>query len=86
VILRRRYRRRQVTEAELFETGKKTFLLLAAKHPEHEFRGVRRAAPCHHRQNEAGEIGVIEICDDAPSQPFCLVNAAALPSAHVLSG
>src|SRR5260221_14465877 len=63
-------------KAELFQAGQKTFLLLAAKHPEYEFRGVSSAAPRHHGENKAREIGVIEVGDAAPSQPFCLVGAA----------
>src|ERR1700730_4666069 len=76
VILRRGHRRRQLRKPELFETRQKALLLLAAKHPEHEFRGVSCAAPRHHGEHEAREIGVIEVGDAAPSQPFRLVCAA----------
>src|SRR3979411_1168480 len=48
MILRRCHRRRQMAEAEFLQTGQKALLLLAAKDPEHEFRGVSRPAPRHH--------------------------------------
>ena len=70
MILRRRHRRRQLAQPEFFEARQETFLLLAAKHPEHEFRGIRCAAPRHHGEDEAGEKGMIEIGDAAPSQPL----------------
>jgi hypothetical protein len=70
MILRRCHRRRQMTETEFFQARQEALLLLAAKHPEHEFRGVCGAAPCHDRENEAGEIGMIEIGDAPPSQPL----------------
>ena len=84
MILRGRHRRRQMAEAEFFQARQETFLLLAAKHPEHEFGGVGRAAPRHHRQNEAGEIGVIEIGDAAPSQPLRFLRVA-VPGPSVIS-
>ena len=43
MVLRGRHRRRQMAKAELLEARQEAFLLLAAKHPEHEFRGVRRS-------------------------------------------
>ena len=70
MILRRRDRRRQMAEAEFFQAGQKALLLLAAKHPEHEFRGIGGPAPRHDGEDQAGEIGVIEIGDAAPSQPL----------------
>ena len=73
MILRGRHRRRQMAEAEFFEAGQEAFLLLAAKHPEHEFGGVSRAAPRHHGQDEAGEKGMIEIGDAAPALPLRLL-------------
>src|SRR5216683_6475819 len=47
MILRGGDRRRQVAEAEFFQTGQETLLLLTAKNPEYEFRGGVRAAPGH---------------------------------------
>src|ERR1019366_319059 len=76
MILRGGDRRRQMAEAEFLQTRQKAFLLLTAKYPEHEFSGVSAPAPRHHRQNEAGEIGVIEIGDTAPSQPLRLLRVA----------
>src|SRR6266853_5683516 len=61
MILRRRHRRRQMAEAEFFQAGQETLLLLAAKHPEHEFRGIRCSAPRHHGKNKAGEIAMIKL-------------------------
>src|ERR1700738_1359407 len=84
MISRPRHRRRQMAEAEFFQAGQEAFLLLAAKNPEHEFRGVGGAAARHHGQNEAGEISMIEVGDAAPSQPFCLVRAVP-NSAHFRS-
>jgi len=40
MILRRRHRRRQVAQAQLLQPGQEAFLLLAAKYPEHELRGI----------------------------------------------
>ena len=81
MILRGGHRRRQVAEAELFQARQEALLLLAAKHPEHELRGIGGAAPRHHGENEAGEIGMIEIGDAAPSQPFApLLRIRALRS------
>src|SRR3954452_9739256 len=77
---------RQLAQTELFQTGEKTFLLMAAKYPEHEFRGVSRAAPRHHGQNETGEIGVVEIGDAAPSRPPCFARVNIRACAHVLFG
>ena len=45
MILRGRDRRRQMIEAELFKPRQEALLLLAAKHAEDEFGGIRRAAP-----------------------------------------
>ena len=75
MILRRSDRRRQMAEAELVEARQEALLLLATKHPEHEFGGIRCAAPRHHQQNEAGELGVIEVGDTSPAQPFCRLRA-----------
>ncbi len=75
MILRRRHRRRQMIDTEFHETWEETFLLLAAKHPEDKFSGIRRAAPRHHGENEPGEISVVEIGDAAPFQPLCLLGA-----------
>ena len=75
VVLRRRHRRRQIAEAQLFKAGQEALLLLAAKHPEHEFGGIGRAAPRDHGEDQAGEIGVVEVGDAAPSQPFRLARA-----------
>src|SRR6185312_14967629 len=86
VILRRRHRRRQMAEPELFQTRQKAFLLLAAEYPENEFRRIQRSAPRHHGENEPGKIGMIEIGDAAPFRPLRLMRAAltafhlALPS------
>src|ERR1700722_16616881 len=71
MILRGGHCRRQVAEAEFVEAGQEALLLLAAKHPEHEFRGVRDPAPRHHGENEAGKTGVIEVGDTPPAQPLC---------------
>src|SRR5258707_15853329 len=76
VILRRRHRRRQVADPKFFEARQKALLLLTAKHPEYEFGGVRRPAPRHHGQNEAGEIGVVEFSHAAPFQPLRFARAA----------
>ena len=67
MILRCRYRRRQVAQAEFFQPGQETLLLLTAKNPEHEFCGIGGPAPRHHGENEPGKIGMIEIGDTAPS-------------------
>src|SRR5258708_39747425 len=61
MILRRRHRRPQVAQAEFFQSRQKALLLLTAKNPEYEFRGVSRPAPHHHGQNEAGEISMIKL-------------------------
>ncbi len=74
MILRRGHRRRQMAEAEFFQARQKTLLLLAAKHPEHEFRGIRGAAPGHHGQHQTGEIGMVEIGDAAPFPPLRLLR------------
>src|SRR2546423_2819793 len=68
--LRRRDRRRQMIEAELYEPRQEALLLLATKHPEHEFGRVGRAAPADDGENEAGEKRMIEIGDAAPSCPL----------------
>jgi len=47
VVLRRRDGVRQATQPELFQTGQKTFMLLTAKHPEHEFGSLGGASPRH---------------------------------------
>src|ERR1700722_5021169 len=75
MILRGSDRGRQASQAELFEAGQKALLLLAAKHPEYEFRGIGRSAPRHQTKDQAGEIGVIEIGDAAPSLPLRLLSA-----------
>ena len=75
MVLRGCYGRRQVSEAELFETRQETLLLLAAKEAKHELGGVRSPAPRHHRENEAGEISVIKLGDTSPSLPFGLLCA-----------
>ena len=77
MILRRRHRRRQMAEAEFFQAGQETLLLLAAKNPEHEFRGIGGPAPRHNGEDQAGEKRVIEVGDTAPSQPFRLVRSSA---------
>jgi hypothetical protein len=82
MILRRGYRRRQVAEAEFFQSRQEPLLLLAAENPEHEFGGVRRAAPRHHGEDQAGEIRVVEIGDAAPSPPGRLARVAVL--GHVI--
>src|SRR5882672_5647620 len=79
MILRGSDRRRQMAQAELLEARQEALLLLAAKHPEHELGGIHRAAPRHHGEDEAGEIGVIEIGDAAPSRPLRL-RAFFLPT------
>ena len=79
MVLRGRDCRRQVTEAEFLKARQETLLLLAAKNPEHEFGGIGRAAAAHHGQNQAGEIGVIEIGDAAPSPPLRLPGALGRP-------
>src|SRR3981081_15691 len=68
-------RRRRPAQAQLLQPGQEAFLLLAAKYPEHELRGIRRAAPRHHSENESGEIGVIEVGDAAPFLPLRLAAA-----------
>src|SRR5882724_7938235 len=70
MILRGSDRGRQMAQAELLQARQEALLLLAAKHPEHELSRIRRAAPRHHGEDEAGEIGVIEIGDAAPFQPL----------------
>src|SRR5260370_25360717 len=77
MILRRRHRRRQMAEAEFFQAGQETLLLLTAKHPEHEFAGSDGPAPRHDGEDQAGEKSVIEVGDPAPSQPFRLVRSSA---------
>jgi hypothetical protein len=81
MVLRRRHCRRQVTQPELFEARQEALLLLAAEDPKYEFRGIGPPAPRHHRQNKAGEIGMIELGDAAPFQPLRFTRAA-LPIAH----
>src|SRR5262249_8067492 len=81
VILRGCNGRRKMVEAKLLQARQESLLLLAAEYAEDEFGGIRRAAPRHHREDEAGEEGVIEIGDAAPSQPLSL--ARVLPGGHV---
>ena len=78
MILRGGHRRRQMPKPELFQAGQEALLLLAAKHPEHEFGCIRHAAPRHHGEDQAGEIGVVEVGDAAPFPPlhfFSLLRA-----------
>jgi hypothetical protein len=70
MILSGRDRRRQMDDAEFHEARQKALLLLTAKHPEHEFGGIRGAAPRHHGEDEAGEIGVVEVGNGSPLQPL----------------
>ena len=84
VILRGRDGGRQVVEAELLQSGKKAFLLLAAKHAKHELGGVGGAAATDDGENEPGEIGVIQIGNAAPRQPS-RVLAVELDFDHVSS-
>src|SRR3954465_12425038 len=86
MVLRRGNGVGQCAQTEVFQAREKTFVLLTAKHPEHEFRGVSRAAPRHHGQNETGEIGVVEIGDAAPSRPPCFARVNIRACAHILSG
>src|SRR5262249_18578115 len=81
MILRGRNRRRQMRETELFQPRQETLLLLATEHTEDEFGGVRGATSRHHREDQAGEEGMIEIGDAAPFQPLRL--ARILPRGHV---
>jgi hypothetical protein len=74
MILRRGYRRRQMAEAELVEARQETLLLLAAEYPEHEFGGIRSAAPGDDGEDEPGEIGMVEIGDAAPFEPLRLAR------------
>ncbi len=67
MILRRRYRRRQMAQAKFLQPGQETLLLLTAKNPEYEFCGVSRPAPRYNGENEAGKIRVIKVGDAAPS-------------------
>ena len=69
MVLRGRDRGRQTGEAELVEPRQKPLLLLPPKHPKHELGRVRDAAPRHHRQDQPGEISVIEIGHAAPFAP-----------------
>jgi hypothetical protein len=78
MVLRGRHRRRQVSKAEFLQAGQEAFLLLATKHPEHEFAGIRRPAPRHHREDESGEVGMIQFGDASPSQPLHLLRALLL--------
>src|SRR5258708_2761864 len=84
MILRRCHRRRQVAQAEFFQPRQKTFLLLTAKNPEYEFRGVSRPAPHHHGQNEAGEISMIKLAHPAPFHPLRRLRIMRIH--HLLSG
>src|ERR1700687_4630887 len=70
MIWRRCHRRRQVAQSEFFKAREKALLLLTAKNPEYEFRGISGAAPSHHGENEAGEISMIELGNAAPFQPL----------------
>jgi len=45
--MRRRHRRRQMLRP-VFQARQKALLLLTAKNPEHEFRGIGGAAPLTH--------------------------------------
>ena len=84
MVLRGGDRRRQIAQTKLLKARQKTFLLLAAKYPEYEFRGIGRSAPCHHGQDEAGEIGMIEVGDAAPSPPLRFISRSrALRSCSV---
>ena len=47
---------------------------MAAKDPEHEFRGIRGSTPRHYREDEAGEIGMMKIGHGPPSPPFSLLR------------
>ena len=73
MILRGRDRRRQMIEPEFLQPRQEALLLLAAKHPEHEFGGIRGAAPGDDGENEAGEKRMVEIGDAAPSCPLGLL-------------
>jgi hypothetical protein len=84
MVLRGCDRRRQMIQAKFLETRQKTFLLLPAKYPEYEFGGISRSAACHYREDEAGEVSMIEVGDSAPSAPLRFVYGV-LPSAHTLS-
>src|SRR5947199_6417916 len=84
MVLRGGDRRRQMTQAKFLQAGQKTFLLLAAKYPEHKFGGIGSSATGHHRQDETGEVGVIEVSDGAPSPPLRFLDAL-VQCAHVLA-
>jgi len=64
--------------AVFLQAWQEAFLLLATKHPEHEFAGIRRPAPRHHREDESGEVGMIQFGDASPSQPLHLLRAFLL--------
>src|ERR1700742_2154907 len=67
-----------MAEAELLKARQEPLLLLSAKYPEHEFRGIGGAAPAHHGEDQAGEIGMIEVGDAAPSPPLRLLRLLRL--------
>jgi len=69
MVLRGCDRRRQMIDAEFLQARQKTLLLLATKHTEDKLGRISRASPRDHSQNEAGEIGMIEIGDAAPFEP-----------------
>src|SRR5882757_944196 len=70
VIPRGRDRGRQMIEPKFGQPGQEALLLLAAEYPEHEFSGIRSAAPGDHGENEAGEKRMVEIGDAAPFHPL----------------
>ena len=74
-----------MTQTEFFQARQKALLLLAAEYAKHELGGVGRAAPRHHGQDQAGEKGVIEIGDAAPTQPLRFLREGLFSSTHVLS-
>ena len=63
-------RGREMIDPELLQARQEALLLLAAEDAEDELGGIRRSAPRDHGEDEAGEIGVIEVGDRAPALPL----------------
>jgi hypothetical protein len=65
MILRARHRMRKLVETELLQTGKEARQLLPPKGAKHHLGRTRRAGPRRQHQDQAGEIGMIDVFDRA---------------------
>jgi hypothetical protein len=70
MILRGRYRRRQMVKTKFLQTWKEALLLLAAEDPEYELARILRSPSRHHNEDETGETGMIELGNASPPLPF----------------